>query len=106
MFEYVADLEIGETSNQLIHMVCKNLDGKLETFAFKGENLTYSGVIGLSLAKKSLKNLSIRNPKCLTKYSVKLLASQLTLLKTLRCVQNNFKNLTKSQWEILTIFGS
>ena len=58
----VADLEIGEASNELIHMIGKNLEA-LETFSFKGENLTYSGIIGLSLAKKSLKNLSIKNPK-------------------------------------------
>lgn len=79
----ITELEIGECSNQLIYIICQNLK-HLTKLAFNGENITYSGVVGLVGQKDYLKSLSIKNPKCLTKHSLKLLATHLTKLISLR----------------------
>ena len=55
----------------MVFSICKNLQS-LQKFAFVGEELTYSGIIGL--IQKPLKVLKIRNPCHLTKFSLKLLA--------------------------------
>ena len=66
----------------MVHYICKNLKF-LQKFAFVGEALTYSGIVGLHQRQASLKVLQIRNPCLLTKYSLKLLAvlTNLTDLK-------------------------
>ena len=53
------ELEIGECSNQLIYIICQNLK-HLTKLAFNGENITYSGVVGLVGQKDYLKSLSIK----------------------------------------------
>jgi hypothetical protein len=78
-----AELEIAEASNGLVFMICKHLNN-LQSFAFVGLDLTYSGIVGLIQRKGSLRKLSIKDPRYITKHSMKLLSSQLINLKSLK----------------------
>jgi len=77
-------------------MICKRLEN-LTSFAFNGEELTFSGVIGLVSRRDKLRSLSIRNPKSLTKYSMKLLSRHMTQLENLRLFWNG-KLLINNPW--------
>ena len=52
--------------------------------SFFGEDVTYSGYIGLLERKKELTELSVKNPVFLTKYAMKIIAKHLDNLKVLR----------------------
>ena len=67
----------------MVYLICKHLE-HLQKLAFVGDEVTYSGIIGLCQRKNDLKSLSIRNPCLLTKHSMKLIASQLSNLSELR----------------------
>ena len=73
-------LELGKLSNQLVHIVVSYCQ-KLRAFTFDGSQLTYSGIASLTSCKSTLKELKIRNPQYLTKYSIYILSRHLVSLR-------------------------
>ena len=71
---YVQVLEVGQISNELVHIICHYCQLGLKSLTFDGSQITYSGIVGLSSCKPTIQELYIRNPKYLTKYSLHILS--------------------------------
>lgn len=92
----LTDLHIGQCTNQLIFYICRHLK-HLTKLAFTGDALSYSGIIGLLQIRDSLTSLEIKNPKNLTKYSLKLLSSHLKHIRVLKLLWDG-KMLINNPW--------
>jgi hypothetical protein len=63
----VQRLEVGELTNQMVYYVCFLFKDSLRSLSFHGGLLSYSGVASLIQCKDTLIELSIKDPKYLTK---------------------------------------
>ena len=70
-------------SNQIIAIICQVLK-YLRKFSFVGSDLTHPGVMSILERKSTLQQLCIQSPRYLTKYSMKLLSNEMTLLETFK----------------------
>ena len=78
-----SELEVGICSNQIIAIICQVLK-YLRKFSFCGSDLTHPGVMSILERKSTLQQLCIQSPRYLTKYSMKLLSEEMSLLRTLK----------------------
>ena len=73
----------------------------LKKLGFTGENVSYSGICGI--VKHNLEYLAIENPKSLSKYTMKLMATHLVNLRTLRYENLRFSTLFTKNVTFLTV---
>ena len=78
-----SELEVGICSNQIIAIIFQVLK-YLRKFSFCGSDLTHPGVMSILERKSTLQQLCIQSPRYLTKYSMKLLSEEMSLLRTLK----------------------
>ena len=52
---FITYLQLGELNNQIIYIICHNLQGTLQSFHFTGGSITYSGLVSILQCMDTLK---------------------------------------------------